>query len=228
MSRGTIVGVTTVLFYLVVASVIGLVIFFLAVFVFGRGEQMAPLDPRTSPAELPDHEISSEDVRRIRFALALRGYRMSDVDWTLERLGEQIDELRRENSRLLGPTLDAGSRPEDAVVPAGATGSSPADPTAGPQEGAAVTTAPGSSTATAVLPDRLDQYGAAQHADGQYARAESVDGPSALEHDRQEPVTDDPLPDAHASSAGPRPMFVRHTSSSRFTAGDPTSTDADR
>jgi DivIVA domain-containing protein len=68
--------------------------------VFGRGEQMAPLDPRTSPAELPDHDIDAEDVRKIRFALALRGYRMSDVDWTLERLGEQISSLRLENAHL--------------------------------------------------------------------------------------------------------------------------------
>lgn len=100
MFRGTIDLVTTVLFYLVIAAVIGLVVFFVAVLVFGRGEQMAPLDPRTSPAELPDHDIDSEDVRKIRFALALRGYRMSDVDWTLERLGEQISSLRLENARL--------------------------------------------------------------------------------------------------------------------------------
>lgn len=102
MFRGTIDLVTTVLFYLVIAAVIGLVVFFLAVLVFGRGEQMAPLDPRTSPAELPDHDINSDDVRKIRFALALRGYRMSDVDWTLERLSEQIDLLRLENAHLRG------------------------------------------------------------------------------------------------------------------------------
>jgi len=89
-----------VLFYLVIAAVIGLGIFFLAVFVFGRGEQMAALDPRTSPAELPDHDIDEEDVRKIRFSLALRGYRMSDVDWTLERLGDQLRALRIENDQL--------------------------------------------------------------------------------------------------------------------------------
>jgi DivIVA domain-containing protein len=106
--------VTTVLFYLVIAAVIGLVVFFLAVLVFGRGEQMAPLDPRTSPAELPDHDIDSEDVRKIRFALALRGYRMSDVDWTLERLGQQIDELRLENAHLRNRvSLIDGPAPDD-------------------------------------------------------------------------------------------------------------------
>lgn len=120
MFRGTIDAVTTVLFYLVIAAVIGLVVFFLAVLVFGRGEQMAPLDPRTSPAELPDHDIDSEDVRKIRFALALRGYRMSDVDWTLERLSEQIDSLRLENARLRGQLdlpdqLDPGVSDERTV-----------------------------------------------------------------------------------------------------------------
>jgi DivIVA domain-containing protein len=111
--------VTTVLFYFVIAAVIGLVIFFLVVFVFGRGEQMAPLDPRTSPAELPDHDITSEDVRKIRFSLALRGYRMSDVDWTLERLGDQLDVLRRENAELRGETSDPEAAPAESRVPVG-------------------------------------------------------------------------------------------------------------
>jgi DivIVA domain-containing protein len=114
--HGTIVGVTTVLFYLVVAAVIGLVVFFLAVFVFGRGEQMAPLDPRTSPAELPEADITAEDVRKIRFSMALRGYRMSDVDWTLDRLGEQIDQLRRENANLRGEPLPSEAAPAVAFA----------------------------------------------------------------------------------------------------------------
>ncbi|MGI8592313.1 MAG: DivIVA domain-containing protein, partial [Nakamurella sp.] len=83
-----------------IAAGIGLVVFVLAVFVFGRGEQMAPLDPRTSPAELPESDITSQDVGKIRFAVALRGYRMSDVDWALERLGDQLDVLRLENAQL--------------------------------------------------------------------------------------------------------------------------------
>ena len=75
---------TTVLQYLVIAGVIGLVVFTLETFVFGRGEQLAPLSPRVSPTELPEQGMSAEDVRRVRFAMALRGYRMSDVDWALE------------------------------------------------------------------------------------------------------------------------------------------------
>ncbi len=90
----------TLLEYLVVAAVIGAIVFFLAVVVFGRGEQIAPLDPRTAPAELPESGISAADVRAVRFSMAVRGYRMSDVDWTLDRIGDELDELRRENAQL--------------------------------------------------------------------------------------------------------------------------------
>ncbi|MEO7125445.1 MAG: DivIVA domain-containing protein [Nakamurella sp.] len=87
----------TVVEYLVIAAVIGAVLFGIAVFVFGRGEQMAPLSAHTSPSELPASEIRGDHVRGVRFGLALRGYRMSDVDWTLERLADEIDAL---HSRL--------------------------------------------------------------------------------------------------------------------------------
>lgn len=124
----------TLLLYLVIAAGIGLVVFVLAVFVFGRGEQMAPLDPRTSPAELPESDITSQDVGKIRFALALRGYRMSDVDWTLERLGDQLDVLRLENAQLRAfapgsPGVGAQLRSADAVEgrPADVAGAHSAD-----------------------------------------------------------------------------------------------------
>ena len=93
---------TTVLQYLVIAAVIGLVVFALAVFVFGRGEQLAPLSPRTSPTELPEHCMTGADVGTVRFAMALRGYRMSDVDWALERMGGEIDRLRAEIANMSG------------------------------------------------------------------------------------------------------------------------------
>ena len=93
---------TTLLLYLVFAAIIGGVVFVAAVFLFGRGERMAPLPPRTSPAQLPSGDITGDDVRKVRFALAARGYRMSDVDWTLDRLSTQLDELWAENVRLRG------------------------------------------------------------------------------------------------------------------------------
>ncbi len=105
----------TVLEYLVIAAVIGLVVFLIAVFLFGRGEQMAPLAPRTSPSELPEGAVGGDDVRRVRFGLALRGYRMSDVDWTLEKLADELDRLHRRVAELGGEPLPPG-------VPAQPTG----------------------------------------------------------------------------------------------------------
>lgn len=105
---------TTVLQYLVIAAVIGGVIFAIAVFVFGRGEQMAPLPPRTSPTELPDEGVTGQDVRSLRFAMALRGYRMSDVDWALERMATELDRLRGQLAEPAGPPApgsDTGAEP---------------------------------------------------------------------------------------------------------------------
>lgn len=106
--------VTTVLQYLVIAAVIGLVVFGLAIFVFGRGEQLAPLPPRTSPTELPDQGMTAEDVRKVRFAMAPRGYRMSDVDWALERMADELDRLRAEIAALSGGQApDRDPAPDD-------------------------------------------------------------------------------------------------------------------
>lgn len=107
---------TTVLQYLVIAAVIGLVVFALMVFVFGRGEQMAPLSPRTSPTELPERGMTGADVGTIKFAMALRGYRMSDVDWALERMGGEIDRLRAEITALSGGDGPAESESEPATA----------------------------------------------------------------------------------------------------------------
>ena len=98
---------TTVLQYLVIAAVIGLVVFGIAVFVFGRGEQMAALSPRTSPTELPDRDLTADDVRKVRFAMAFRGSRMSDVDWALEKMADELDRLRAEVAGLSGGDTDA-------------------------------------------------------------------------------------------------------------------------
>ncbi len=106
---------TTVLQYLVIAAVIGLVVFAIAVVVFGRGEQLAPLSPRTSPTELPDEEMTAEDIRKVRFPMALRGYRMSDVDWALERMAEEVDRLRAKITRLSDHAADGATEVEAPI-----------------------------------------------------------------------------------------------------------------
>lgn len=104
---------TTVLQYLIVAALIGLVVFGIAVFVFGRGEQLAALPPRTSPTELPERDITAADVGDMKLAMAVRGYRMSDVDWALKRLGNEIDRLRGEVAQLSADDPWTAAQPSD-------------------------------------------------------------------------------------------------------------------
>jgi len=76
------------------------VVFLLASLVFGRGEQMPPLQPGASPTRLPASGVSSDDLRKVRFQLTLRGYKMSEVDWVLRRVGTELDTLRARVTEL--------------------------------------------------------------------------------------------------------------------------------
>jgi DivIVA domain-containing protein len=72
-----------------------------AVVAAGRGAPMEPAydDAPDSlvPAEGP---LTADDLRRVRFPIALRGYRMAEVDALLDRLAEEReladDRARRE------------------------------------------------------------------------------------------------------------------------------------
>lgn len=85
---------TTALFYLVVMVFVAAVVFLLASVLFGRGEELPPLPPGASPTRLPSSDVTSDDLRDVRFQMVLRGYKMSEVDWVLERLGTELDGLR--------------------------------------------------------------------------------------------------------------------------------------
>jgi DivIVA domain-containing protein len=98
MPRSPNVG--TVLIYLIVAAVVAAVVFLVASLVFGRGEELAALPPGATPTWLPDGPIVGDDVRAIRFSQVLRGYRMSEVDWTLHRAANELDALRARVAEL--------------------------------------------------------------------------------------------------------------------------------
>ena len=68
-------------------------LFLVVWFVFGRGEDLTAVDDELTVTELPRAGIAGDDVRTVRFALVLRGYKQSEVDWTLEKLAREIDEL---------------------------------------------------------------------------------------------------------------------------------------
>ena len=90
----------TALIYLLVVAVVAAVVFVLASLVFGRGEELAPLAPDATPTRLPAGEVRGADVRGLRFRQVLRGYRMGEVDWVLDRLAEELDHVVAERDEL--------------------------------------------------------------------------------------------------------------------------------
>ena len=105
---------TTALIYLVVMLLVAAVVFLLAAVVFGRGEELAPLPPGASPTRLPAEDITGDDVREVRFQLVLRGYKMSEVDWVLGRLGTELDDLRARVAELEAEREDEADREASA------------------------------------------------------------------------------------------------------------------
>ena len=66
---------------------------FLGASLLGRGETQPPAELDRSPVELPEgRAVSGDDVRRLRISVAVRGYRMSEVDWLLDQLAQALDE----------------------------------------------------------------------------------------------------------------------------------------
>lgn len=71
----------------------------------GRGGSMPPAhDDRPDLAVPADRLLSAADLRSVRFPLALRGYRMSEVDELLARLADELEERRHPGD---GPSGDA-------------------------------------------------------------------------------------------------------------------------
>jgi DivIVA domain-containing protein len=59
----------------------------------GRGTPMADVYDDRPDASVPaTGTLSADDLRRVRFSLAFRGYRMSEVDALLDRLAREREE----------------------------------------------------------------------------------------------------------------------------------------
>ncbi len=74
-----------------------------------RGEQMRPAyDDRRDVVVPADRPLNADDLASVRFTTAVRGYRMSEVDALLARLGSEL----AERDRTLGPrSLDDVTAP---------------------------------------------------------------------------------------------------------------------
>ena len=82
----------------------------IAVVAAGRGTPMAAAYDDRPDATVPrSGEVGPDDLRRVRFSLAFRGYRMSEVDALLSRLAKEMEEreLRDAPEDDDGPTAPA-------------------------------------------------------------------------------------------------------------------------
>lgn len=91
---------TLILLYLLVLILVAALLFVIASAVFGRGEDLPPLPRATTVTALPASGLTAADVEAVKFSQTLRGYKTSEVDWVLDRLGAEIESLRGEVSAL--------------------------------------------------------------------------------------------------------------------------------
>ena len=76
----------------VLAVIAVLLVLFVAGVVATRSDvELADAPPDAADLALPSGALTADDVRRVRFGVTLRGYRMSEVDALLERLAGQLE-----------------------------------------------------------------------------------------------------------------------------------------
>ena len=80
-----------------------------AVVASGRGGSMGEAHPDRPDLPLPGGDLGADDLRRVRFTSAVRGYRMSEVDALLDRLASQLDAGRERGDDARGLALLDGS-----------------------------------------------------------------------------------------------------------------------
>ena len=89
------------LLFVVGVLVVGGLLFLAGSLLLGRGETQPPAELDRSPVELPDDRpVTGDDVRALRIAPAVRGYRMTEVDWLIDQFAQALDERDEEIARL--------------------------------------------------------------------------------------------------------------------------------
>ena len=130
----------------VFAIVVVLVMGAVAAVAAGKGTPMAdvPAD-RPDPVLPAEGPVTAEDLRRVRFSLAFRGYRMAEVDALLHRLAAE---------REAAPAADAQPQPVTETHPATDPGTDPGtDPATDPATDPGTHTGAGAGPAVAEAAD---------------------------------------------------------------------------
>jgi DivIVA domain-containing protein len=101
------------LVYVIVVGLVAAAVYLVVAFVFGRGEELAPMPPGATPTRLPARDLTGGDVRDLRFQQALRGYKCSEVDWALARLAAEVDALRARVEAMEGAAAESPAAPHE-------------------------------------------------------------------------------------------------------------------
>ena len=103
---------------LTLLAVLGvLVALFLAAALATREDQaLAPAPPDAADLALPPRPLTPDDVHGLRFGMALRGYRMREVDVVLDRLAEELADRDRRLAVLEGRVAGERAPAADPVA----------------------------------------------------------------------------------------------------------------
>jgi len=87
---------------------VAVVLFVAAAVAAGRGDRLAPAPPDGAEPVLPADRVAAANIEGLRFAVAVRGYRMDQVDAVLTRLAVELDRRDAELA-LLQPAQSEGA-----------------------------------------------------------------------------------------------------------------------
>ena len=91
----------------------------IALLAAGKGTPMSEVyDDRPDALVPAEGDLTGDDLRRVRFSLAFRGYRMSEVDTLLERLAAQVDGPAEEQPEAAPEPLPPNRSPSRLSSPA--------------------------------------------------------------------------------------------------------------
>ena len=112
------------LLFLLGVLVVAALLFLGASVLMGRGETRPPAELDRSPVALPvDRPVTGDVVRALRISVAVRGYRMTEVDWLLEQFADALEERDAEIASLRarlreeGRPASVGTAEDDTATP---------------------------------------------------------------------------------------------------------------
>jgi DivIVA domain-containing protein len=79
---------------------------------------LPPLPRATTATVLPAYGVTGADVDAVKFTQVLRGYKTSEVDWVLHRLGRELEVLRGQLAAIHASSV-AEAEPDSADLPDG-------------------------------------------------------------------------------------------------------------